>query len=96
MRIEQEFIDEDFLYEMLNLSRRKFKKLPANIFMSARNGSKHGPRIKIQNNYAENMQSENTFTIPHKAPHLYGVGIKAIKKNKKKYLTCKYIYYIIQ
>ena len=62
MRIEQEFIDEDFLYEMLNLSRRKFKKLPTNIFMSARNGSKHGPRIKIQNNYAENMQSENTFT----------------------------------
>ena len=27
------------------------------------NGSKHGPRIKIQNNYAENMQSENTFTM---------------------------------
>ena len=66
MRIEQEFIDEDFLYEISNLSRRKFKKMPANIFMSARNGSKHGPRIKIQNNYAENMQSENTFsmTIP--------------------------------
>ena len=63
MRIEQKFIDEDFLYEMSNLSRRKFKKLPTNIFMSARNGSKHGPRIKIQNNYAENMQSENTFTM---------------------------------
>ncbi len=37
MRTEQKFIDEDFLYEMSNLSRRKFKKLPTNIFMSAVN-----------------------------------------------------------
>lgn len=93
MIIEQEYIDEDFLYEMSNLSRRKFKKLPTNIFMSAKGRSKHGPRIKIQNNYAENMQSENTFSMTIPDCRILVDGKEVDRDSKKIKLKTKDILY---
>ena len=53
-------------FEMANLSKRKFKKLPANITISAKGNARHGPWIKIQNNYGEDIQPEHMFamTVP--------------------------------
>ncbi|MBQ1426931.1 MAG: hypothetical protein IIZ03_08435 [Succinivibrionaceae bacterium] len=57
---------DDMHFEMANLSKRKFKKLPANITISAKGNARHGPRIKIQNNYGEDIQPEHMFamTVP--------------------------------
>ena len=57
---------DDMHFEMANLSKRKFKKLPANITISAKGNARHGPRFKIQNNYGEDIQPEHMFamTVP--------------------------------
>lgn len=52
--------------ELANLTKKNFKKLPANI--SIIGNAKHGPRIKIQQNHDEKIKSKITFsmTIPDK------------------------------
>lgn len=63
----KEILNEEDLLEMANFSKAKHKQLPANMFISYKVSS-HGPRIKIQNNYGNAIQSENMFimTIPDK------------------------------
>ena len=55
------------LNEMANLSKRKYK-MPANLYISARGNAKHGPRIKIQMNHSDRVDSKQfvTMTIPDK------------------------------
>lgn len=63
----KEILNEEDLLEMTNFSKAKHKQLPANMFISYKVSS-HCPRIKIQNNYGNAIQSENMFsmTIPDK------------------------------
>ena len=65
-KIEENMNFDYMHFEMANLSKRKFKKLPANITISAKGNARHGPRIKIQNNYGEDIQPEHMFamTVP--------------------------------
>ena len=58
-----DFLNEEMLLEMANILRKRHKEMPCNIFISAKNNSKHGPRIKIQNNYSTNLQQENMFSM---------------------------------
>ena len=53
--------NEDDLFEMDNVMQGE-TGLPMNVYISAKN-VKHGPRIKVQNNYSTNTDSYNLFTI---------------------------------
>lgn len=52
---------DDFMFEMANVVKKR-SKLPMNIWIS-QSKEKHRPRIKIQNNYSENVEINNSFTI---------------------------------
>lgn len=55
--------DSELLLEMANILRKRHHEMPCNIFISGKNNSKHGPRIKIQNNHSLNLQSNNMFIM---------------------------------
>lgn len=55
--------DSELLLEMANILHERHSEMPCNIFISAKNDSKHGPRIKIQNNYSPKLQSNNMFSM---------------------------------
>lgn len=68
MKFKEILNEDEFLFEMANLTKKNFKSLPANLYISTRGNAKHGPRIKIQQNYDEKIKSKMTFsmTIPDK------------------------------
>lgn len=63
----KEILNEENLFEMANLSKRRHKYLPANLYISYKSAS-HNARIKIQKDYNDNIHSNNTFsmTVPKK------------------------------
>lgn len=68
MKFKEILNEDEFLFEMANLTRKNFKELPANLYISTKGHAKHGPRIKIQQDHDENVKASATFTmtIPNK------------------------------
>lgn len=63
MKFKEILNEDEFLFEMANLTKKNFKSLPANLYISTRGNAKHGPRIKIQNNYNPDVKKDSTFTM---------------------------------
>ncbi|MEE3422650.1 MAG: hypothetical protein VZR11_08115 [Succinimonas sp.] len=55
--------DEEMSCEFANISKRRIKGMPANITIKAKDYEKCGPRIKIQNNHHDKMESANMFEM---------------------------------
>ena len=58
--------DEEMACEFANIPKRRIKGMPANITIKAKDYEKCGPRIKIQNNHNDKMESASMFemTVP--------------------------------
>lgn len=59
--------DEEMACEFANIPKRRIKGMPANITIKAKDYEKDyekcGPRIKIQNNHHDKMESANMFEM---------------------------------
>lgn len=57
-----DYINEPIM-EMANIVKSRHPEMPSNLFISQKNNSTHEPRIKVQNNYTDKVQSDNMFSI---------------------------------
>jgi hypothetical protein len=57
------FMFDCYINEMANNLFPKNTGLPMNIWISTKDRTKHGPRIKVQNNHSTNIQSNEFITI---------------------------------
>lgn len=82
--IQKEFEMRKILTEAPNLLQ-KDTGLPFIIFISIKGNSKHGPRIKVQNNYSQYVQPGSMFSVTvSDSPRVIGdaTGIKHKDLNK--------------
>jgi hypothetical protein len=63
-KLIRKIIENDDIFCMANLNKDEFPNLPVNIWVQPDDGkSKHGPRIKVQNNTSSNRQPSDTISI---------------------------------
>ena len=58
MKSFKEFLNEEQLFEMSTLKKKRYSKLPVNIWLSIKTEEKHNkPRLKFQNNKSDILSS---------------------------------------
>ena len=58
MKTFKEFLKEEQLFEMSTLKKKRYTKLPVNIWLSIKTEERHNkPRLKFQNNKSDTLSS---------------------------------------